>query len=214
MLPEHVKITQEEIAKRRNKWSLIYLDFDDVSQLIFIRVIKKYAKYNPELSEYSHWINTVISNAIRNILRDNHSRWQRPCLAGCIHATGGNHCSFTPSGIQCAECPLYKKWQKSKEDNFNVNQTLALDNHLQEVHSMPSDSVDILDSKKIIDQQMKVKLNRFEYGIYKSIFIDEKDEKKVTDNLKATGCDVQIRKLKEKFVKVAREIIIQEDLGA
>lgn len=212
MTDEHVKIALTEIKKRRTRWTLISIDFDDIIQMVMLRIIKKYHKYSKEKSEFSHWSNRVISNCIRNILRDNYTKYSRPCILGCCHSLGGTSCAWTQSGTQCAECPLYRKWQQNKQDNFNVNQALSLENHIQEVHSIQVDSVPIDESKKIIDVQMKNKLNNFEYDIYKSIFIDEKDEKEVVAALKAKGCEVQIRKLKEKFVNVAREIILQEDL--
>lgn len=212
MTSEHVLISINEIKKRSNKWRLISLDFEDVTQIILLRIIKKYHTYSEEKSHYSHWVNTVISNALRNILRDNYGKYSRPCIHSCVFNTGGDSCSWTKSGIQCGECPLYRKWQKSKEDNFNISQTLSLENHTKEVHAIQIDSVPIDESKKIIDLRMKDKLNKFEYGIYKSLFIDELDEKKVIADLKEKGCEIQIRKLKEKFVNVAREIILQEDL--
>jgi hypothetical protein len=213
MSEEHVLITQNEIAKRKNKWRLVSLDFDDVAQTIFTRVIKKYHTYDPARSLYVHWINRVISNALRNVLRDNYGKYSRPCIHSCAFNLGGTHCGWTPSGEQCAECPLYRKWQQSKESNFNISQTLSLENHAQEVHAIQYDNFEVESSKKIIDSRMKDKLNHFEYNIYKLIFIDEIDEKKVVADLKAKGTEIQIRKLKEKFVNTAREIINQEDLA-
>ena len=45
MTDEHVKIALTEIKKRRARWTLISIDFDDIIQIVMLRIIKKYHKY-------------------------------------------------------------------------------------------------------------------------------------------------------------------------
>lgn len=49
---------------------------DDVTQDIFIRVIKAREKFDPARKPFAHWLNKTITNALRNHLRD-HGRHLR-----------------------------------------------------------------------------------------------------------------------------------------
>jgi hypothetical protein len=104
-----------EINKRKSGWSLSSISFEDVSQMLLIRAFNKYHTYIPEKGEFSHWVNRLISNALNNILRDNLQKFSRPCIQGCQFNLGDSHCSYTKSGQQCSECPLYRKWKKKEE---------------------------------------------------------------------------------------------------
>jgi RNA polymerase sigma-70 factor (ECF subfamily) len=49
---------------------------DDVTQDIFIRVVKARAKFDPARKPFAHWLNKTVTNALRNHLRD-HGRHLR-----------------------------------------------------------------------------------------------------------------------------------------
>lgn len=214
-----LELIQNEINKRKNKWTLVAIPFEDVSQMVMIRIFKKYHLFEPQKGEFSHWVNKVISSAIKNILRDNYLKYNRPCL-GCAKNLGGDACSYTPSGKQCEECPLYAKWKKNKEQHFNVKQSLPLENHAQEAESQVGDFTDIEGAKNIIDEKIKKKLRPIEYKLYKLLYVEnltEKDagikmEYKQTDKDRGPGYQ-QIAKMKTKILIAAKEVIEEEDLA-
>ncbi len=125
-------------------------------------------------------------------------------------------CSKTSSGLQCAECPLFRDWVKRKKDHHAVKQALPLENHTQEVHNIQSDFIDIEGKKKIIDKEMRKRLNRANYRIYKMLIIKGMTEREVGETLggkqnrlyPSYQTVLAARKL---FVKVAKEII--DDFG-
>ncbi len=210
-----------QIQKRRRKWTLGSVDFEDVQQILLIHIHRKYGLYDPVKDPtFVHWVNTVISNRINGILRDNHLIYSRPCVTGCIFNTGGDTCSKTSSGLQCIECPLYRNWHDRKADHFNVKQTLPIETHEQEVNNQQSDFVDIEGKKKIIDREMKERLDPGEFKIYRMLMIQGKSEKECGAALggkKRAGRMFQgyqqLLKLRHKFVKLAKEIIEQEGLA-
>jgi DNA-directed RNA polymerase specialized sigma subunit len=89
-----------EINKRKSNWTLSSLAFEDVSQMLLIRIFNKYKTFNPEKGEFTHWVNRLISNTIINILRDNLQKFARPCVQGCQFNLGDSYCGFTRSGKQ------------------------------------------------------------------------------------------------------------------
>lgn len=217
---QRIPVIQNEINKRRAKYTLSTLDFEDVSQIIMFRVWEKYHLYKPERGEFTHWLNMTISNTMKNILRDNLTTFSRPCILGCSANMGDENCSYTKSGKQCSECPIYKRWEKKKKDHFNVKQTLTIENHTQEVSNMASDFLDIDYAKRVIDEKIKGKLNTFEFSIYEMLFIQNMSEEQVGEKLKYkrptnSSCPgyQTISKLKKKFTAIGREIIREENLG-
>jgi hypothetical protein len=211
---------QKEIQKRKNSWRLSTLSFEDVSQQLLFHAFKKYHTYDENKSEFSHWINRLISNQLRNILRDNLGIFSRPCIMGCVHNLGDEFCDYTESKKQCSECPLYAKWEKKKKDHFNVAQSLPLSNHEQEVNSKIDDFFDMEKAKAIIDVKIKQKLNNHEWQIYSLLFIQNKTSEEAQQilNLKYNKKDntktnyQQINKVKKRIIVIVKEIINEEGL--
>ena len=88
-------IINQEIAKRRSQWkltSIAWMDFNDVEQKLRMHIFKKWEKWNPEMALLP-WLNTVITNQIINLVRNNYSNYARPCL-NCPHNAGGNNCKL------------------------------------------------------------------------------------------------------------------------
>ena len=216
---ERYDIIVNEINKRRNKWTLASLDFEDVTQIILIRIFQKYDTYHEEEGVFIKWLNRVISNALKNILRDNYTKFSRPCILGCPFNLGDDACGYTPSKKQCNECPIFARWKERKEDHFNVAQSLPLENHAQEVSSIQQDSLDIAHAKDIIDIKMKDYLKPNEYRIYDLLYIQNKTPEEVGTLLKykksknsdIPGYQIQ-RKLKHKFIELSKKIIEEEGL--
>lgn len=216
------------IEKRRRNFDIATLEWDDVRQMVLIKIQQQYALYNPKISDFSHWANRVITNALRNIWRDNLSNFSRPCVTGkggCIYNMGGDQCSQTPSGIQCSECKAFRDWEAKKKDMYAVKMTLSIDSpkHAAEAHNMQSDFMDIEGKKKIIDQKMKEKLSRSDWKMYKLLLIKGLDEREVSKQMGFKGGRGQKKKslypgyqiilaAKKKFLIMVKQIIQEESL--
>lgn len=218
-----------EIEKRRRGWTLAAVSFDDVKQDTLIRIDKQYkTKYDPqkdkvqrpEAETFLHWLNTVISNSIKNQLRDNLGKFSRPCIAErCVFNSGGESCSKNPSGIQCSECLAYKSWEERKIHHFNVKQTLPLENHFREADMIQDNTVVDYDKINVIHQKMKEKLSKGDYELYTEIYILGKSEKEVGEERKMkkigkTYAGYQpLNRLRHKVVIIAKKIIEEENLA-
>lgn len=189
---------QYKINQRRHSWRLTTMAFEDASQLLLIRVWQQYSSFDPEKGPFENWLSVVIKNRMTNILRDNLYRYVKPCIrnGGCVYNSGGKHCSYTKSGEQCSECPLYATWKKRKESEYNVKSSLTLENHTQEVNSMQSDFIDIEGKKAVIDSMMKERLSVWNRKVYKLLYID---------NLTPAQASVKLREMAKKRKRKLRE---------
>jgi DNA-directed RNA polymerase specialized sigma24 family protein len=89
-----------EIYKRKHKWnltSLAWMDFDDVAQILRIHIHKKWKMYDPD-QPLAPWINRIVSNQIKNLIRNNYGNYSRPCLK-CAAAEDEENGSMASSGI-------------------------------------------------------------------------------------------------------------------
>jgi len=218
-----------EIEKRRRGWTLAAVSFDDVKQNALIRISQQYnTKYDPrkdnvnrpEAETFLHWLNTVISNLIKNQLRDNLGKFSRPCLTErCVFNVGADSCSKNPSGIQCSECLAYRSWEERKLNHFNIKQTLPLENHFREADMIQDDTPVDYSKVKIIHEKMKGKLSKSDYELYTEIFILGKPEKEVGEahGMKKVGNTYAgyqpLNRLRHKVVEIAKKIIEEENLA-
>ncbi len=180
------------VNRRRGSWTyLSIIEWQEVESLLIIRVWEKWHLYDPEKApKLEHWINTLVTNAIKNLKRDQVLRTSRPCIGGgasngvpCVFNMGGDSCRYTKSRTQCAECPTYARWQKEKEAQHNLRSKVALENHAQEVSNIQSDFTDINAIKEQIDELMLKELNRWEKKVYKLLFIKNMTPAEVSEKL-------------------------------
>ena len=64
-------IINQEIAKRRVRWNLKiipWMDFEDVSQIVRFHIYKKIHLYDRK-KPILPWVNRIISNQIKNLIR-------------------------------------------------------------------------------------------------------------------------------------------------
>lgn len=214
-----------EINKRESKYDLHSVPFEDARQIILLRIWLKYHLYDESKGPFPNWVQRLITNAILTIWRDNLTVHSRPCVMGCVWNAGGDQCEKTKSGLQCAECPAYKSWENSyKKDRFSIKQPVALDHHSQEVNNQQSDFIDIDAKKQIIDREMKRRLTKEEWRVYKLLIIDDGTEiaaakllgfkqEKDADKKPMFNGYWKVLELRHKFVAVAKKIILEEDLA-
>jgi DNA-directed RNA polymerase specialized sigma24 family protein len=210
------------IEKHRYIWQLkaiAWMDYQDVAQIIRFHISKKWKLWKQDMP-LEPWIARITVNQIRNILRNNYSNYVRPCLA-CKYNLGNEPpaCSITPSGRQCNECPLYKKWEKTKKSAYDVKLCVSIENHAESLREMKDINFDILASAARLHEEMKHRLAPKQYKVYSRLYIDGVDEEKVAVEMgyrtnekgKKAGYK-QIKNLKKLFKRTANKIIENEDI--
>jgi len=210
------------IEKHRYIWQLkaiAWMDYEDVAQIIRFHISKKWKLWKQD-RPLEPWIARITVNQIKNILRNNYSNYVRPCL-GCKYNLGNEPpaCSITASGRQCNECPLYKKWEKTKKSAYDVKLSVSIENHAESVREMKDISFNILASAARLHEEMKHRLAPKQYRVYSRLYIDGADEEKVAAEMgyrtnekgKKAGYK-QIKNLKKLFKQVATKILENEDI--
>ncbi len=171
-----------EIAKRKPKWNLTalsWIDFDDVAQILRIHIFKKWHLYDPS-KPLAPWINRIISNQIKNLIRNNYGNYARPCLR-CVAAEGDNLCGIY--GKQDSSCPLYAEWEKNKKNAHDIKIPVSLENHSQEVHDMSGNHFDLNSAIKELNKKAKEFLRPIEWKVYRLLYIENLTEEQVAKQM-------------------------------
>lgn len=222
---ENVDRIDNEIRKRKPKWrltSLCWLDFDDVSQMMRFHIFKKWDQWDQK-RDLLPWINKIISNQFKNILRNHYHSFVKPCV-GCpfntSHADSENGCSFTKSNIQDTTCPLYKKWNKSKRHAYSIKIPISIETlPRQNIEDSYSTLNDLDAAIEKVKKELKKTLSEKQYYIFHSLFIDKKPEEEVaielgykTNEKGRTAGYKQIKNLKVKFKKIVIKMLEKKDI--
>lgn len=213
------------VRKRKSNWVLTTTSWEDIESQLVIHVWRKIHTYDKN-RPFDRWCNTLLTNQTINILRDLSYKLQRPCISAgaaggyCHFNTGDGTCSWTKSKTQCSQCPLFAAWQKKKEVKHNINATLSLENHTDEVHSKINDFVDVEGAQKVIHTKILAQLDRDDKRLYRMIFIrhwslprvGRKMGYKQTKNSKIPGYQIMC-KFKARIRIMARAVIKSENLA-
>ena len=177
-----------EIRKRRGKWrltSLTWIDFDDVSQIIRTHIYNKWDQWD-QRRPLLPWINKIITNQLKNILRNYYHNFVKPC-SNCpfnqSKADDGELCGFTKSGLQDKSCPLYAKWDKSKRHAYDVKMPVPMENIPVKIGEMSSENADIDVAIKQINNILKKDLSERHYKVFNMLFIENIPEEEVAKKL-------------------------------
>lgn len=215
---KNIDIIDEEIRKRKNKWNLSalsWIDFEDVEQILRIHIYKKWTLYDSK-KPLAPWLNIIISNQIKNIIRNNYGNYARPCLK-CAAAEWDDSCSIY--GEQCKKCPLYAHWENNKKDAFNTKVTLPLENHIKEVHDMTNEGFDLLKSTQSLSSALRKVLKPAEWIVYEMLCLQNQKEEEVakllgfktTEKNRSPGYK-QIKNLKRSILVKAKRCIINGEV--
>jgi len=208
-----------EIIKRKNKWSLTalaWMDFDDVSQILRIHIFKKWHLYD-QSKNLAPWINRIISNQIKNLIRNNYGNYVRPCVK-CAASEGENLCIIY--GKQCSDCPLFKNWYKNKKSAYDTKLPIALENHPQEVFSIQNQIYfDIDAASKKLHSKMKSVLKANEWLVYKYLYIEFMSEEqaakkmgyKTSEKNRSPGYK-QIKNLKKAIMIKVKKLLSNDEI--
>ncbi len=168
---ESIPLIDKEIEKRKGRWtlhSLSWLDFEDVAQIIKLHIFKKWHLYNP-VHPLAPWLNRIITNQIKNIIRNNYGNYSKPC-SRCAAAEPEDKCLVY--GKQDSTCPLVAKWEKTKKVAHDVKIAVPLENHLFEVKSQSYIEDNFFSNAKKLHERMKLILKPLEWKVYKALYID------------------------------------------
>lgn len=221
---DKVEELDELLQKNKGKWHLnaiTWVDYDDICQIIRIHIHKKWDMWDQK-RPFKPWANTVIARQIKNQIRNHFSNFAKPCLK-CPHNIGdiGEHCFLTPSGKQCAECPLYATWEKKKKKAYDVKLPVSL------TEVTPKNKTGLYDS--FCYNKASAKLHSLVIGrlktarqkrIYYLLYIENASDETIAEEMgfKADTSKrksvryKQIKNLQKKFREIAKEVAQSEDL--
>lgn len=195
------------IEVKRKRWQLkaiAWMNYDDVAQMIRLHIFQKFHQYN-DSRPIGPWVNRVISNQFKNILRNNYLSFSKPC-SDCPMDEGDDLCRFTPSKRKCSECPFYAEWEKRRKRAYDVKMPVSLDS--DPINFTPNhDSVDIdIDSAvDVLRRELKKKLTKNEYLVFRKLYLNEGSD----DVVNSVGYR-QLQNYKKKILKHAKDIIEKE----
>jgi hypothetical protein len=207
------------IKKQRSKWRLNavkWFDFQDVEQIIKTHIAKKWHMWD-QTRPLEPWIGRIISNQLRNLIRNHYGNYVRPCV-NCKFERG-EACALTVSKKQDTSCELYAKWSKFKKSGLELKIPLSTEDFYKEVNNKQYTDFDFDTSLKRLDVYMEIKLSGNHYIAYRMLYFEDKNEEdvarfmgyKISPQKKKLGYR-QVKNLKKKFLEVALEILQQHDI--
>ncbi len=213
-----IELIDREISKRKNKWtltSIAWMDFDDISQILKIHIFKKWHLYD-ESKPLAPWLNRIISNQLKNLIRNNYSNYCKPCLK-CAASEPDSACSIY--GTQDGRCPLFKSWLQKKKPAYDVKMALPLENHKEQINETEVSSANIELGIQKLNFKLKEILKPNEWIVYEGFYIDNKTEQEIAEtlNFKTTEKNrtpgyKQIKNIQKAIITKARKILEKNDL--
>lgn len=206
----------EEIKKRKSKWkltSISWMDFDDISQILRLHIYNKWDMYDPA-KPLAPWLNRIITNQIKNLVRNNYGNYAKPCLK-CAAAEGDDLCVIYDK--QGSSCPLYSNWEKNKKSAHDIKIPLPLEDH--EYLSSGNEHVHFSfeSSIKRLNDVLPQFLKPIEWKVYKYLFIENLSEEKVaklmgykTSEKNRSPGYKQIKNIKKSIILKVKKIISED----
>ena len=215
---DYIEQINEEIKKRRSKWNLTalsWMDFDDVSQIIRIHIFKKWHLYDTK-KPLNPWINRIISNQIKNLIRNNYGNYCRPCLK-CAAAESGDLCYIY--GKQSEACPLFANWARTKKIAYNAKLPVSIEDHNSEINLAEYTGVDVDALLLKLNVKMKEVLKPAEWKIYKALYIENLSEEEVatmmgykTNEKNRVPGYKQIKNVKKSIIIKAKKMLAEGEI--
>ena len=213
-------IIDQEIGKRRGSWymnNIPALDWDDVSQKIKSHIAVKWHLWD-QSREFKCWVNTVISNQLKNIFRNNYANYMPPCMKCPLNQSSfveDGQCSITTDGKWGSECGIYAKWEKRKRHAWNIKIPSPMEYHDNEViNKVNLVNVDLERSVDKLHEKMERILPPKKFQIYKMLYIDFIDKEEVakamgyksTEKNRKAGYK-HIKNMEKWFIEQAKKIL-------
>jgi len=134
---------EQLLSRYRAKWqlnSIAWLDYDDVCQIIRTHIYKKWHLWDQKRA-FKPWASMLISNQIKNLIRNHYGNFAKPCLR-CPFYLGGDDCSKTLSKEQDESCLDFAKWKSKKQSAFNLKMPVSLDSLISVRDKINEDELD------------------------------------------------------------------------
>lgn len=217
---DKIDIINKAVNRKRSKWQLTaitWMDYDDVCQIIKLHIYKKWGMWD-QSKPLEPWIGRIISNQLKNLIRNNYTNFVRPCLS-CPHNGGDDICLSTKSGIQNSSCELYAKWERQKKSGYDIKMPLTIENHKQEIEQKTDNTLFSFISVDLLNEEMQKALTTKQYRAYIMLFFEDRDDEhvakfmgyKTTEKNRMIGYK-QIKNLKKLFKDKALEILDNKDI--
>ena len=206
----------EEIKKRKSKWkltSISWMDFDDISQILRLHIYKKWDMYDPA-KPLAPWLNRIITNQIKNLVRNNYGNYAKPCLK-CAAAEGDDLCVIYDK--QGSDCPLYSNWEKNKKSAHDIKIPLPLEDHEYLSSGNHDTHFSFENSIKKLNDILPQFLKPIEWKVYRYLFIENLSEEKVaklmgykTSEKNRSPGYKQIKNIKKSIILKVKRIISED----
>jgi hypothetical protein len=213
-----INLINTEILKRKNKWTLStlsWIDFEDVSQIIRFHIYKKWNLYD-EKKPMLPWINRIISNQIKNLIRNNYGNYARPCLK-CAAALGESECRIY--GKQDQGCPMFNNWMKTKKNAYDLKMAVSIEDHSYEINNQVCINSDIQKATQNLHEKMKQILKPVEWRVYELLYINHKTEEQVCKILKfkydkeaKSAYNKQLKNIQKSIIKKAKQSLANGEI--
>tara|TARA_R100000995_G_C3483518_1_gene125560 strand:+ start:2064 stop:2750 length:687 start_codon:yes stop_codon:yes gene_type:complete len=203
------EVIDAAIKKQQYKWRLNavrWFDFNDVEQIIKLHISKKWHMWDQE-RPLEPWIGRIISNQIRNLIRNHYGNYVNPCP------------DYQTQGHDSFKCPVCSKWEKSKKAALELKIPLSTEDFVKEVTTREYLDFDFSTSLQKLNGQMKIRLSEVHYVAYRMLYFDKNTEEdvakfmgyKISAQKRKLGYR-QVKNLKKKFLQVAMEILREQDI--
>jgi len=213
-----INLINTEILKRKNKWTLStlnWIDFEDVSQIIRFHIYKKWNLYD-EKKPMLPWTNRIISNQIKNLIRNNYGNYARPCLK-CAAALGESECRIY--GKQDQGCPMFNNWMKTKKNAYDLKMAVSIEDHSYEINNQVCINSDIQKATQNLHEKMKQVLKPVEWKVYELLYINHKTEEQVCKILKfkydkeaKSAYNKQLKNIQKSIIKKAKQSLANGEI--
>jgi hypothetical protein len=162
------------------------------------------------------WVNRIISNQIKNLIRNNYGNYARPCLK-CAAAIGESGCRIYAS--QNDSCPMYKSWRKTKKNAYDLKMAVSIEDHSFEINNQPCNSSDMQRASDNLHAKMKEILKPIEWKVYELLYISNKSEEQVCkllnfkyDKNAKTAYNKQLRNIQKSIIKKAKQCLANGEI--
>ena len=191
------------------------MDFEDVSQIIKIHIYNKWHLYDAK-QPLRPWLNRIISNQLKNLIRNNYGNFTRPCLK-CAAAEENEGCKLFKK--QCIDCPLYEYWNKNKKDAQNLKIPISMDYHSIEVKNISYSTDNFESNKNKLHKKMLSILKPLDRKVYELIYIQHKSDEEVAQIMNYTTSEKgrppgykHIKNIKKSIIEKVKKVLEKGDV--
>jgi hypothetical protein len=207
------RIISINISKWRLSGAIPSISKEDIEQELRQKIFIKWDLYDPTKGPLQRWLTVVINNEIKNLIRNHYYKYANACVS-CPANLGGGQCKLY-GNTENSNCNVYKKWVIEKKQKHDVNLPVALDNHIQEVSEKPWEETDLIDKINELKFKLQEKLTNNEFYIFNALYLDNKNEQDIINELKFSSRAAGIRaikQLKDMIIPLVKDILINDGL--